>query len=228
METIWCVEDEKNIRDILLYTLRSCGFESRGFETGADFQKALDICDELPDLILLDIMLPGIDGLELLKDLRSHPLTAGIPVIMTTAKGMEYDKIEALEGGADDYLVKPFGMMEMTARIRAVLRRSRPEKNPDSLKSGDISMNAQSHRVFLQSQPLELTPKEFSLLKLFLKNPDHVFSRDDLFSAVWGEDFIGESRTVDVHIGSLRTKLEEEGKRIETVRGIGYRLRRPE
>lgn len=166
MATIWCVEDEKSIRDILLYTLKSCGFEGRGFETGRDFQKALDNESSLPDLVLLDIMLPETDGLTLLKSIRRHPQTAHIPVIMTTAKGMEYDKIEALEGGADDYLVKPFGMMEMTARIRAVLRRSRPSAQAPSslLESGSIHLNPESHRVFLDERLLELTPDRKSVV----------------------------------------------------------------
>lgn len=221
MEKIWCVEDEKSIRDILLYALNSCGFLGRGFETADECLKALQ--EEIPDLILLDIMLPGMDGITFLKTIRLHPKTASIPIIMTTAKGVEYDKIEALEAGADDYLVKPFGMMEMTARIRAVLRRTKSFL--PSLESGNLRLDLTSHRVWLKQELLELTPKEFALLKVFLQTPDRLFSREELFKTVWGEEFISESRSLDVHIGSLRTKLKEEGTRIETVRGIGYRFR---
>lgn len=224
MAEIWCVEDEQSIRDILLYTLKSTGFESRGFEQAEAFEKAL--AQHHPDLILLDIMLPNKSGMEILQSLRSSPETASIPVIMTTAKGMEYDKIEALEAGADDYLVKPFGMMEMVARIRAVLRRAANSEKPVQLSLGPLSIDLQSHRAFCDGAPLELTRKEFALLRLFLSHPDRVFERDELFSKIWGEDFIGESRTVDVHIGSLRTKLKEQGRRIETVRGVGYRMKK--
>ncbi len=224
MEKIWCVEDEKSIRDILLYTLRSCGYEGKGFETGDECLRALE--KEIPDLLLLDIMLPGIDGVSLLKKIRLNPQTTSLPIIMTTAKGIEYDKIEALEAGADDYLVKPFGMMEMTARIRAVLRRSKP-KVPSYLESGRLRLDLEGHRAWIDETLLELTPKEFALLNLFLHDPDHLFSREELFHKVWGEHFIAESRSVDVHIASLRTKLKEESYRIETVRGIGYRLRTP-
>lgn len=221
MEMIWCIEDEKSIQDILLYTLRSCGFACKGFESAPQFFQALE--KETPDLVLLDIMLPGMDGVTLLKKLRDHPNTAFLPVIMTTAKGMEYDKIEALEAGADDYLVKPFGMMEMVARIRAVLRRSKP--NSSVKESGLLRLDLNSHRAWVKDELLELTPKEFALLKLFLQFPERVFSREELFKKIWGEEFIAESRSVDVHIGSLRTKLKEQGQRIETVRGVGYRLR---
>lgn len=224
MDKIWCVEDEKSIRDILLYTLKSCGFEARGFSDGAEFEHSLQ--KEHPDLILMDIMLPVRDGMSLLQSLRSNPDTCSIPVIMTTAKGQEYDKIEALEAGADDYLVKPFGMMEMMARIRAVLRRTRKQVPEATLQAGDLRMDVGSHRVFLREEPLELTRKEFGMLRLFMEHPDQVFSRDQLFEKIWDTDFAGESRTVDVHIGSLRTKLKDMSSLIETVRGIGYRMKK--
>ena len=223
MEKIWCVEDEKSIRDILLYTLNSCGFLAEGFETADACLKALE--HNKPDLLLLDIMLPGMDGVTFVKEIRANPKVAELPIIMTTAKGIEYDKIEALEAGADDYLVKPFGMMEMMARIRAVLRRTKPNSNSSILESGNLRLDVKSYRAWLNQSLLELTPKEFSLLKVFLQSPDRLFSREELFTLVWGEEFIAESRSLDVHIGSLRTKLKEEGRRIETVRGIGYRLR---
>lgn len=233
MSVIWCIEDDASIRDILIYTLQSTGFSARGFEEASSFWKALK--KEQPDLILLDIMLPGDDGMTVLKALRSDPQTERIPVIMTTAKGMEYDKIKALEDGADDYLVKPFGMMEMTARIKAVLRRCQKdgENTPASknnLVSGSIRLEKDGRKAWLssgsQEEELDLTRKEFDLLALLMAHPGKAFSRDDLLYSVWQTDFAGETRTVDVHIRSLRTKLKQEGERIETVRGIGYRFAR--
>lgn len=224
MERIWCVEDEQSIRDIILYTLNSCGFEGQGFEDGEELKEALE--KETPDLILMDIMLPGQSGMELLASLRANPLYASIPVIMTTAKGMEMDKIQALDQGADDYLVKPFGMMEMVARIKAVLRRiHHHEPVSTQMRSGSITLDAKSHEVFLNGNPLSLTRKEFRLLQLFLTSPNRVFTREDLLDQVWHVDTAIETRTVDAHIRSLRTKLQQEGERIETVRGVGYRMR---
>ncbi len=227
LSEIWAIEDDQNIRDILMYTLRSTGFTAQGFEEAAPFWEALE--DHHPDLILLDIMLPNTDGMEVLKRLRANPATRTIPIIMTTAKGMEYDKIQALEEGADDYLVKPFGMMEMVARIKAVLRRCQQAQLPDAscrdlLESGLIHMDLDSRKAWLADEELDLTRKEFDLLALLVKNPGKAFSRDELLYKVWHTDFAGETRTVDVHIRSLRTKLKETGERIETVRGIGYRL----
>ncbi|MEY8308673.1 response regulator transcription factor [Erysipelotrichaceae bacterium 51-3] len=224
---IWAIEDDQNIRDILMYTLRSTGFTAQGFEEAAPFWEALK--DHHPDLILLDIMLPNTDGVEVLKRLRANPATRTIPIIMTTAKGMEYDKIQALEEGADDYLVKPFGMMEMVARIKAVLRRCQQVELTktdcrDLVESGLIHMDLDSRKAWLKDEELDLTRKEFDLLALLVKNPGKAFSRDELLYKVWHTDFAGETRTVDVHIRSLRTKLQETGERIETVRGIGYRL----
>ncbi len=238
---IWCVEDETSIRDILIYTLKSCGFDAEGFEDGAAFWQAMNEAETKPDLVLLDIMLWQSDGLTILQQLRQNPDTAQIPVIMTTAKGRESDKVKAFEYGADDYLVKPFGMMEMVARIKAVLRRCQnagsAEKKNSILALGDIRLDPSSHKAWLEKKEaegkpgedrrieLELSRKEFDLLALFLEHPRKAFSRDDLLYEVWKTDFAGETRTVDVHIRSLRSKLLWEGDRIETVRGIGYRMR---
>lgn len=229
-QVIWCVEDEQNIRDILEYTLQSTGFESRGFKDGQSFLDALQ--QGRPDLILMDIMLPNTDGMSLLQQLRTDPQFATIPVIMTTAKGMEYDKIKALEQGADDYLVKPFGMMEMVARIKAVLRRCQNRENlsRSNHENEPIGVDLQSRQAWIiendQKEILDLTKKEFDLLALFLSQQGVVFSRDDLLDAVWHTDFLGETRTIDVHIRSLRTKLKSFGNQIETVRGVGYRFAR--
>ncbi|MGM9960343.1 MAG: response regulator [Allobaculum sp.] len=229
-QVIWCVEDEQNIRDILEYTLQSTGFEARGFSEGKSFLDALK--QEQPDLVLLDIMLPETDGMELLATMRDDPSTAQIPVIMTTAKGMEYDKIRALEQGADDYLVKPFGMMEMVARIKAVLRRAPVQQSrvEETLEDEQVGLDETARQAWIvengQKEILDLTRKEFDLLALFINHPGVVFSRNELLEAVWHTDFMGETRTIDVHIRSLRTKLKEAGCRIETVRGIGYRFAR--
>lgn len=231
MSEIWCIEDDASIRDILVYTLQSTGFSARGFEEASSFWKAIK--KEQPDLILLDIMLPGSDGMSVLKALRADAATESIPVIMTTAKGMEYDKIKALEDGADDYLVKPFGMMEMIARIKAVLRRCKREDEgkkteKNSLVSGALRLEREGRKAWLaeeeKEEELDLTKKEFDLLALLMSHPGKAFSRDDLLYSVWHTDFAGETRTVDVHIRSLRTKLKAQGERIETVRGIGYRF----
>ena len=219
---IYCVEDDLSIRELMLYTLRASGFEAIGFEDGDKLFSAL--AWNRPQLILLDIMLPGSDGIAILKSLRENPATARIPVIMASAKGTEYDKVLALDLGADDYLAKPFGMMEMVSRIRAVLRRSAPDSRNTSLQLGRLAMDTEAHVVTADGARVALTLKEFELLKLFLSSVGRVFSREQLLEKIWGTDYIGESRTVDVHIGTLRTKLGSCGDYIRTVRGVGYRL----
>ena len=220
---IWCVDDDDTIREIEVYTLTQTGFEARGFADGNSMLETLKT--EIPELIVLDIMLPGKDGVEVLKEIRSDSRTAKIPVIMATAKGTEMDKIHGLDTGADDYLVKPFGMMEMVSRIKAVLRRCEPVKNEDDIVSiGDIVLNDKEHIVTAKGENVNLTFKEYKILKLFMNNPDIVFSRDKLLSEVWGVDYLGESRTVDMHIKTLRQKLGEAGAQIKTVIGVGYKL----
>ncbi len=219
---IWCVEDDAGIRDIEIYTLNSTGFTAKGFPDGAALRAALQ--EEKPELILLDVMLPGESGVELLKFLKANPDTCEIPVIMATAKGMEYDKIQSLDLGADDYLVKPFGMMEMVSRVKAVLRRYQPAPVQHLLKAGGLVVNLDEHTVFADEERIMLTFKEFALLRLFLSHPGIAFTRDQLFSDIWGDDYMGESRTVDMHIRTLRQKLGQYGSLIETVRGVGYRL----
>lgn len=219
---IYCVEDDTSIRELMLYTLRASGFEAEGFPDGTGLFMALS--QNQPRLILLDVMLPGMDGIEILKKLRSTPVTAAIPVIMASAKGTEYDKVLGLDAGADDYLAKPFGMMEMVSRIRAVLRRSSAVTPEKALCFGQIRMDPLSHIVTAADQRVELTVKEFSLLQLFLEHPGRVFTRDQLLEKIWSTDYFGETRTVDVHIGTLRTKLGSCGEYIRTVRGVGYRL----
>ena len=219
---IYCVEDDASIRELMLYTLRASGFEAEGFPDGGGLFEALQ--QKQPRLILLDVMLPGMDGMEILKKLRSTSATASIPVIMASAKGTEYDKVMGLDAGADDYLAKPFGMMEMVSRIRAVLRRSSAAAPERTLCFGQIRMDPTSHTVYAADNRVELTVKEYSLLKLFLTHPGRVFTRDQLLEKIWSTDYIGETRTVDVHIGTLRTKLGICGEYIHTVRGVGYRL----
>lgn len=219
---IWCVDDDNTIREIEVYTLIQTGFEAKGFSDGITMLEALKT--EKPDLILLDIMLPVKDGVDVLKEIRRNPESSKIPVIMATAKGTETDKIQGLDTGADDYLVKPFGMMEMVSRIKAVLRRCNTGKEEKILNTGKIHLDIDKHIVAVNDQKIELTYKEFEILKLFMQNIGTVFSRDRLLSAVWGIDYLGESRTVDMHIKTLRQKLGSEGFRIETVIGVGYRL----
>ena len=219
---IWCVEDDASIRDIEVYTLTSTGFEAKGCPDGASFREALK--EDKPELVLMDVMLPGEDGVSLLRALRDNPETAQIPVIMATAKGMEYDKIQSLDLGADDYLVKPFGMMEMVSRVKAVLRRCKPATVQRLLKAGGLLVNLDEHTVTADGERVVLTYKEFELLRLFLSHPGIAFTRDQLFADIWGADYVGETRTVDMHIRTLRMKLGEYGKLIETVRGVGYRL----
>ena len=219
---IWCVEDDASIRDIEVYALKSTGFEARGFEDAESFFEALK--DETPELIVLDVMLPGISGVEILRRLRNSPDASGIPIIMATAKGMEYDKVESLDLGADDYLVKPFGMMEMVSRVKAVLRRCRTAQVSRILRADGLELNLDAHTVTADGQRVDLTFKEFEILKLFMTHPNMVFTREQLFNDVWGSDYIGETRTVDMHIRTLRQKLGDYGQLISTVRGVGYRM----
>lgn len=218
---IFCVEDDPSIQNLVIYTLQSTGFEAKGFPSGEELFKALE--KEIPELILLDIMLPGMDGITILKKLRSTPYTSSIPVIMETAKGSEYDKVVGLDLGADDYLAKPFGMMEMVSRIKAVLRRTVKQKK-ENMVVGNLVMNPLKHSVTKDGENIQLTLKEYELLKLFMENVGRVFTREQLLEYIWGNEYYGETRTVDVHIGTLRTKLQECGKYIETVRGVGYRM----
>ena len=219
---IWCVEDDASIRDIEIYTLNSTGFEARGFENGEDFFAALT--NETPDLVILDVMLPGMDGVSILRKMKDSAATKRLPVIMATARGMEYDKIQSLDLGADDYLVKPFGMMEMVSRVRAVLRRCAPLGEGSVLRAGNLIVSLDERTVTANGSRVNLTFKEFELLKLFLSHPKMVFTRDQLLANVWNIDYAGETRTVDVHIQTLRQKLGDCGRMIETVRNVGYRL----
>lgn len=219
---VWCVDDDSTIREIEVYTLEQTGFAARGFADGVSMLEALK--DEIPELIILDIMMPELDGIEVLKRLRSEPLYKDIPVIMATAKGTEMDKIGGLNMGADDYLVKPFGVMEMVARVKAVLRRSVKTVESDGITVGSITLKEKEHKVISDGEKVELTHKEFEILKLFMQNPNMVFSRDKLMSEIWGMDYIGETRTVDMHIKTLRHKLGSAGGQIKTVIGVGYRL----
>lgn len=219
---IWCVEDDASIRDIELYTLRSTGFEARGFEDGGAFLAALET--ERPELVILDVMLPRMDGVELLRRMKAAARLADIPVIMATAKGAEYDKIQSLDLGADDYLVKPFGMMEMVSRVKAVLRRYRPVSPAKQLTAGGLTVDLEERTVTADGARIPLTYKEFELLRLFLSRPGVAFTREQLLSDIWGVDYTGETRTVDMHIKTLRQKLGDYGAMIETVRNVGYRL----
>ena len=220
---IYCVEDDSAIRDIEVYALRSTGFEAEGLENGEQLFEA--IAKRVPELIILDVMLPGEDGLEILKRIRFSALTRSVPVIMATARGEEYDKITGLDSGADDYLVKPFGMMEMVSRVRAVLRRSGGGESAQKLLTlGSLALDPASHTVTVNGQAVTLTLKEFEILRTMMVKPGVVFTRDRLLSEVWGTDYDGETRTVDVHIRTLRQKLGDAGALIGTVRGVGYRM----
>lgn len=219
---VWCVEDDASIRDIELYTLQQTGYDAKGFEDGNTMWKQLE--QEKPDLMILDVMLPGEDGVEILKRLRDSADTRSIPVIMATAKGTEYDKVQSLDLGADDYLVKPFGMMEMVSRVKAVLRRSQDHGVKHLLQMDGLVVNLDEHTVKADDQKVILTYKEYELLKWFLSNPGIAFTREQLFDEVWGAEYVGESRTVDMHIRTLRQKIGSYGKMIQTVRGVGYRL----
>ena len=220
---IFCVEDDAGIRDLMIYTLNASGFRAVGFENSREFYAAL--ADTVPELIMLNIMLPGEDGISILKRLKADARTADIPVIMATAKGNEYDKVIGLDLGADDYLAKPFGMMEMASRVRAVLRRSgRAAEKQQLIRVGGLEMNLGEHIVTADGIRVQLTLKEFELLHTFMTSPGRAFTREQLLSSVWSEDFLGETRTVDVHVGTLRQKLGSCGKYIRTVRGVGYKL----
>lgn len=233
---IYLVEDDDSIRELMAYTLNASGYRAEGFESAESFWHAIERytsasgrdSDVLkPELIMLDIMLPEEDGIQILKKLKSDPKTRDIPVIMETAKGQEYDKVIGLDLGADDYMSKPFGMMEMLARIRAVLRRTAPDVHKaeaDELVCGNIRLSKSKYTVTVSGEPINLTLKEYDLLFKLMESPGRVFTREQLLSAVWGTDFMGETRTVDVHVGTLRTKLGDSGNMIETVRGVGYRI----
>lgn len=218
---IYCVEDDDSIRELVVYTLQVTGFEAQGFFQGQQLYEALT--KKKPKLILLDIMLPGEDGLTILQKLKKSESTRDIPVIMVTAKGNEYDKVVGLDSGADDYLAKPFGMMELISRIKAVLRRT-AKQEANELVSGDIQLNIEKHQVLVSGQTVVLTYKEFELLAYLMENQGIVLTRDKLMDKIWGYDADIETRTLDVHIRSLRQKLGTGGEIIETVRGVGYRI----
>ena len=219
---IWCVEDDASIRDIELYALRAAGLEAEGFPDGDSFWQALQ--SRKPELVVLDVMLPEIDGIQLLRRMKADAALRDIPVIMATAKGAEYDKIQGLDLGADDYLAKPFGVMELVSRVKAVLRRCRPQPVA-VLRCGGLVVDEQEHTVTADGVRVVLTYKEYQLLRLFLSHPGTAFTRDQLMEQVWGMDFCGESRTVDMHIRTLRQKIGLYGGCIETVRSVGYRWR---
>ena len=219
---IYCVEDDDNIRELVIYTLETTGLKAKGFAEGAVFMEALAF--DTPELILLDIMLPGEDGLAILRKLKNSSKTKDIPVIMVTAKGTEYDKVIGLDSGADDYVTKPFGMMELVSRIKAVLRRSGQTADKADLEVDGVKMNVKKHEVTVDGQTVTLTLKEYELLERLMRNRNIVLTRDQLLEDIWGYDFDGETRTVDVHVRTLRHKLGEKGAIIETVRGVGYRI----
>lgn len=217
---IYYAEDDESIRELVLYSLRGAGYEALGFADGGALLSA--VAERVPQLVLLDIMLPETDGMEVLRRLRKLPATRRVPVIMITARGSEYDRVKGLDEGADDYIVKPFGIMELISRVKALLRRTY-ERSGDVISVGPVEINVRKHSVTSCSEIVTLTLKEYELLYLLMKNPDTVYTRDMLLSSVWGYDFDGETRTVDVHIRTLRSKLKEGGRIIETVRGVGYR-----
>ena len=219
---IWCVEDDSSIREVEVYALASTGFEARGFGDGDSFWSALQ--NDKPELVILDVMLPGKDGVTLLKMMKESVEYCHIPVIMATAKGSEYDKIQSLDLGADDYLVKPFGIMEMVSRVRAVLRRCKPNNETKTFQLDGLRMNPEEHTVTVDGIRVNLTYKEYKLLQLFLSQPGIAFTREQLLASVWDTDYLGETRTVDMHIRTLRQKLGEYGHIIETIRNVGYRL----
>ncbi|MDR0220110.1 MAG: response regulator transcription factor [Lachnospiraceae bacterium] len=223
MPTIFIVEDDKNIREIETFALKNSGYEVCEFETAGEFFAALE--KGSPDLIILDIMLPDIDGLAALGQLRENKKTTAIPVIMVTAKGSEIDKVKGLDIGADDYITKPFGVMELVSRVKAMLRRSQPEGREKVLTVGAVRLDEEKHQVTTDGQEIELTFKEFELLKLLMSRAGNVTTREDILDKVWGTDFVGESRTLDMHIKTLRKKLGTAGAMIQTVRNVGYVLR---
>ena len=221
---IWCVEDDASIRDIEVYALSSAGFAARGFEDGSSFYAAITGEKEKPQLIVLDVMLPGIDGIELLKRIRVNAALKQIPIVMATAKGSEYDRIQGLDLGADYYLTKPFGVMELISCVKAVLRRCGAEDEKGTLNACGISMNTLEHTVSADGERITLTYKEYELLKLFLSHMGTAFTREQLMERVWGTDYMGETRTIDMHIRTLRQKLGKCGESIKTVRNVGYRM----
>lgn len=224
-QIIFVTEDEENIRELLRCTLESFGYDTECFECAEDL--LLRMSTRLPELLLLDIMLPGMDGLEALRRIKRNPQTAGVPVLMLTAKSTEPDKVRGLDLGAEDYITKPFGTLELSARIRAALRRVKPASGEQRVLSGEfITLDALNHEVTARSEPVELTIKEFELLRLLMKN-SRVVTRDELLCGVWGEGYVGETRTLDMHIKTLRQKLldnAEDAKYIKTVRGVGYKF----
>ncbi len=220
---IYCVEDEAAIRNMMVYTLMASGYEAEGVECGKALWEKLRSLK--PQLIMLDLNLPEEDGLSVLKELKANPETDSIPVIIATARGTEYDKVLGLDSGADDYLSKPFGMMEMISRVKAVLRRCEPRKEKKVYYLGPLTLDSSSRTVTVNGKMVKLTGKEYELLALLVKENGKVFSRRDLMKTIWGIDNIGETRTVDVHVATLRTKISPAGRYIETVRGIGYRAR---
>ncbi len=221
---IWCVEDDASIRDIEVYALSSAGFAARGFEDGSSFYAAITGEKEKPQLIVLDVMLPGIDGIELLRRIRANAALKQIPIVMATAKGSEYDRIKGLDLGADYYLTKPFGVMELISCVKAVLRRCGAEDEKGTLNACGISMNTLEHTVSADGERITLTYKEYELLKLFLSHIGTAFTREQLMERVWGTDYMGETRTIDMHIRTLRQKLGKCGESIKTVRNVGYRM----
>ena len=219
---IYIVEDDSNISELVVYTLKMAGFDAQSFTYGTELFKQLE--NNIPELILLDIMLPGEDGIIILKKIRKTFQTHKIPVIMLTAKGSEYDKVTGLDCGADDYVTKPFGMMELVSRIKAVLRRYSDNTEKKELQAGNIIVDVGKHKVYVNGNEISLTFKEFEMLCMLIESKGLVLSRNKLLESIWGYDFDGETRTIDVHVRSLRQKLGNSGNIIETVRGIGYRI----
>lgn len=220
---IYILEDDNSIRELVTYTLNRSGYEAKGFDLPSLFWAEME--KQMPDLLLLDIMLPEEDGIHILKLLRANSATSQLPVIMLTAKGSEYDRVTGLDSGADDYIPKPFGMMELVARVNALLRRAKPHTTPDEYQVGEIELFPARHQVLVNKEEISLTHKEFELLSVLMQQPGIVFTREKLLNQIWGYTFEAESRTVDVHIRTLRQKLGECGSYIETVRGTGYRIR---
>lgn len=219
---IYCVEDEAAIRNMIVYTLIASGFEAEGIDCGATLWGKIK--QRKPKLIILDLNLPQEDGISILKKLKTSPETDNIPVIIATARGTEYDKVLGLDTGADDYLAKPFGMMEMISRVKAVLRRCEPKPQKRIYPMGALTLDTSNHSVVVNNEPIRLTLKEYEVLQLLIQEPGKVFSREELMKAIWGISNIGETRTVDVHIATLRTKIGPASSYIETVRGVGYKV----
>lgn len=218
---IWCIEDDININNLVVYAMESSGYEVRGFVNYTEFEQAMG--EDRPDLLILDVMLPDKDGMEILKELRENDATYYLPVIMLTAKTAETDRVRALDMGADDYVPKPFGVMELISRVRAVLRRTTTKSQESILVCGNVAIMPSRHRVDVKGVTVDLTLKEYNLLHLLISNKGQVFSRKQLMDKVWGDSYVGESRTIDMHIKTLRQKLESGGDIIKTVRGVGYK-----